>query len=74
MLQDLLRLIHRTRVLIEASEALCSGSERAIQKSKRLLESIDAERAEQHTTEPIRRSQPAKLTSRFQEKSIMSVR
>ena len=74
MLQDLLRLIHRTRVLIEVSEELCSGSMRAIQKSKRLLETIDAERAWQHKAQPRRRSQPAKLSSRFQEKSIMSDR
>lgn len=74
MPHDLSCLIRRTLALIEASDALCSGSERAIQKSKRLLESIDAERAAQHTAQPVRRFQPAKLSSRFQEKSITSDR
>jgi hypothetical protein len=63
MLQDLLSLVHRTRVLIEVSEELCSGSMRTIQRSKRLLETIDAERGSQQNAQPPRRSQPAKLDS-----------
>jgi len=61
MPQDLPRLVQRTLVLVQVSEELCSGSMRAIQKSKRLLETIDAERGSQQNAQPLRRSQPAKL-------------
>jgi len=63
MPQDLPRLVQRTLVLVQVSEELCSGSMRAIQKSKRLLETIDAERGSQQNAQPLRRSQPAKLDS-----------
>ena len=62
MSADFPRLINRTRLLLEVSEALCSGSRRAIQKSKRLLETIEAKRSSQRTAKPIRRSRQGKLT------------
>lgn len=72
MAEDLPRLMHHTRVLIEVSEALCNGSMRAIERSKRLLDTIDAERASLHTAQ--RSQQQAKLNCRFEEKPTMSNR
>ena len=47
MPQDIQQLIRRTKVLIEVSEALCGGSNRTIERSKRLLESVAATRSVQ---------------------------
>jgi hypothetical protein len=44
-------LIRHTQALIEASEALCSASIRAIERSKHLLESLTASRPAEKTEE-----------------------
>ena len=74
MPQDLPRLMHRIRVLVEVSEALCNGSMRAIERSKRLLETIDAERTGLHKAQSTIRSQQTKLNCRFEEESRVSNR
>ncbi len=44
MAKDPLRLIRHAQALIEASEALCRSSVRAIEQSERLLKSLTASR------------------------------
>ena len=51
MAKDPQRLIRQTLALIEVSEALCRTSLRAIERSKRLLESLTASRPAEKTEE-----------------------
>jgi hypothetical protein len=64
---DLPSLIRRTQVLIETSEALFRGSMRAIEKSQRLVDTIDAGRTAQTKAQPIRAARKESPTPDFRE-------